>query len=274
MKNFGVGLLRQKDVRRSFNESATSYDEVAVLQREIGKRLLSRLEFMKVKPRCILDLGAGTGTLTAELVRKYRRAHVLGLDLAESMLHLARDKKPWLGSAHFVCGDAQSLPLADASVDMIISNLTLQWCSDLDQVFAEFRRVLRPGGVLLFSTLGPETLHELRASWREVDSYSHVNDFVDMRDVGDAMLRAGLIDPVMDRDGLTLTYQKLSGLVRDLKSLGAHNMTLGRARGLMGKGRWQALEQAYEGHRKEGVLPATYEVVYGHAWARLEEDKS
>ena len=270
MKRLGPGLLKKRDIRQSFNQSAASYDAAAVLQQEIGQRLLSRLELMKIKPKCILDLGAGTGTLTAELVRKYRRAHVLGLDLAESMLSIARDKKPWLGSAHFVCGDAECLPLASNSVDMIISNLTVQWCEDLDQVFTEFRRILRPGGVLLFSTLGPETLHELRASWREVDAYSHVNDFVDMRDVGDALFRAGLVDPVVDRDWLTLTYQKLNGLVRDLKSLGAHNLTLGRSRGLMGKGRWQALEQAYENYRKDDVLPASYEVVYGHAWAPLE----
>lgn len=272
MKMLGPGLLKKRDVRASFNRAAKSYDEVAVLQREIGKRLLERLDFIKIKPRRILDLGAGTGSLSAALVRKYRRAQVFGLDLAESMLPLAREKKPWFGSANFICGDAESLPLASASIDMIISNLTLQWCDDLDRVFTECRRVLRPGGVLFFSTLGPETLHELRASWREVDDYSHVNDFVDMRDVGDAMFRVGLIDPVMDRDTLTLTYKEIKGLMHDLKSLGAHNITLGRARGLMGKGRWQTLEKAYEAYRQDGVLPASYEVVYGHAWATALED--
>jgi malonyl-CoA O-methyltransferase len=166
----------------------------------------------------------------------------------------------------FVCADVERLPLADASVDLVFSNLTLQWCN-LDAAFAEFRRVLRPDGLLLFTSMGPDTLKELRASWAAADGEVHVNSFMDMHDVGDALVRARLADPVMDVEHLTVTYGEVERLLRDLKAIGAHNVNAGRPRGLMGRQRYAAMRSAYERYRRDGVLPATYEVVYGHAWA-------
>lgn len=257
--------------RRSFDRAAASYDEAAVLQREIGQRLLERVALVRQRPRRILDVGAGTGYCSLALAGQYAGADILALDLAREMLQRMRSRTRWWqrlrGRYRFIAADAESMPLADASVDMIVSNLTLQWCQDLEAVFNEFRRVLAPGGVVFFSTFGPDTLQELRAAWAEVDERTHVNAFMDMHDIGDAMVRARLAEPVMDTERLTVTYRQVQDLLRDLKHIGAHNVTADRPRALMGRQRFKAFVNAYERHRAEGVLPASYEVVYGHAWA-------
>jgi malonyl-CoA O-methyltransferase len=258
-------------IKESFNRAATRYDEAAVLQREVGKRLLERLDLVKLVPDTILDVGCGTGIITIPLLKKYRKAKVIGLDIAYNMLTIARQRVPWLHTLHCVCGDAEALPLADASSELLISNLTLQWCTDLDRVFREFRRVLKPDGLLLFTTLGPDTLKELRHSWSVADGYNHVNAFIDMHDIGDALVRTALAEPVMDMEYITLTYKDVFILMRDLKTLGAHNLSAGRTLSLTGKGRLKAMCAAYEQFRRaDGLLPATYEVVYGHAWGPQE----
>ncbi len=258
-------------IRRSFDRAAASYDQAAVLQREVAGRLAERLELIRLNPDMILDVGSGTGYGSDLLRKRYPAARLINLDFAPAMLRRARAKAPWLerwrGRRAYVCADAMALPLADASVDMIFSSLVLQWCDDLDAVFGEFRRVLRPGGLLMFATLGPDTLKELRASWAVVDGYSHVSRFLDMHDIGDAMVRARLADPVMDVEHIRLTYAEVKDLMRDLKSLGSRNATRGRSSGMTGRRRLRAMIQAYEQFRCDGVLPATYEVAYGHAWA-------
>ena len=259
--------LDKRQVRIAFNRAADSYDGVAVLQREVGERLLERLELTRLEPQWALDLGAGTGQITRGLLKRYRGSRVMALDLAEAMLARTRRAASWWRRPRLVCADAEQLPLATASVDLLVSNLTLQWCNSLERAFAEFRRVLRPGGALFFTTFGPDTLQELRASWAEVDGHSHTNAFVDMHDIGDALVQAGLAEPVMDMEMLTLTYRELPTLVREIKELGAHNVTAGRARSLTGRARWRTFEQAYETRRQDGVLPLSYEVIYGHAWA-------
>jgi len=264
------------DIRVAFEASADRYDEVAFLQREVGSRLLERLHLIKHKPKQILDVGSGTGYCSAALAEHYKHAHIVSLDLAEGMLHHTRNRftrwQRFRRKPGFVCGDAEQLPFADNSFDMIFSNLTVQWCSNLEQTFSEFRRVLKPGGVLFYTTLGPDTLKELRASWAEVDDGVHVNTFLDMHDVGDAMLRARLAEPVLDTEHLTLTYRKSMRLMRDLKELGAHNINPGRSQGLTGPRKLKAVMSAYEQFRQiDGLLPATYEVVYGHAWRAEKE---
>jgi malonyl-CoA O-methyltransferase len=253
--------------RRAFEQAAETYDASAALQNEVGNRLVERLDFIRMQPRRILDLGAGTGVFTRVLGKRYRRAGVTALDIAPAMLQHVRDRGGWWRRPQCVCGDAEALPFADASFDFIFSNLMLQWCTDLPATLRELRRVLSPGGLLMFTTLGPDTLGELRASWRAVDGYTHVNPFIDMHDVGDALLQARWAEPVMDTERLTVTYRDLATLMLDLKHLGAHNVTRGRARGLTGKRRFQAFTAAYEAQRREGVLPSTYEVIYGHAWS-------
>ena len=256
-------------VRRAFTRAAATCDAVAVLQREVRARLLERLELVKIEPQVVVDAGAGTGHGTIALKRRYRASRVIALDLAEAMLREARHQQTLFRRFDRVCADFARLPFADHSVDLLFSNLTLQWCGVPDAVFGECRRVLRPGGLLTFTTLGPDTLRELRAAWAAVDADTHVNRFIDMHDLGDALVRAGLAEPVMDVERYTLTYRDARELMRDLKALGAHNVNAGRPRGLVGKGRLAGMLSAYEQFRRseDGRLPATCEVVFGHAWA-------
>jgi len=258
--------LDASEIRRAFDRASAGYDASAVLQSEVRAELLDRLKYVRLEPRVVLDAGCGTGHAGRSLLKRYRGSRLIALDLSEGMLQQARRRRPLLRRLDPICADAAVLPLPDASVDLIFSNLMLQWCNDLDAVFAEFRRVLAPGGLLSFASFGPDTLHELRDAWRQVDDGVHVSRFIDMHDLGDAMVRAGLAEPVMDVDYFSLTYQDVFGLMRDLKAIGAHNAARGRPRGLTGRGRLRAFAQAYEKYRRDGRLPATWEVVYGQAW--------
>lgn len=268
--------IDKRRVRRAFDRAAGDYDRVAVLQREVGGRLLERLDYIRLQPDLAIDIGAGTGQISRGLTRRYKKTRVVTLDIAPNMLRVARRHASPLvrlrHRQHFVCGDAERLPLADQCATMIVSNLSLQWCNDLDRAFSEFRRMLKPGGLALFSTFGPDTLRELRDSWSAADRAVHVGAFIDMHDIGDALLRAGFGDPVVDAERFTLTYPDAYKVMRELKALGAHNAAAGRPRSLTGKGRMRTMLSAYETHRRDGVLPATYEVVYGLAWAPMAVD--
>ncbi len=257
--------LDTRRVRRSFDRAAKTYDAAAVLHAEVRGNLLNRLDLMALEPRVVVDAGAGTGHASRALKTRYPKALVIALDSSLRMLQAAGRRQSWLRRFSRVCADAVRLPLADGSVDLILSNLMLQWC-DPDAVFAEFRRVLAPHGLVSFTTLGPDTLRELRSAWGEVDSRSHVNRFIDMHDLGDALVRGGFASPVLDVERYTLTYLDLRRVAADLKATGAHNATMGRAKGLTGRRQFAALQGAYEAFRQDGRLPATYEVVFGHAW--------
>jgi len=263
--------IDKQQAKRSFARAAREYDAAAVLQREVADRLLQRLQYIRFTPATILDVGAGTGYCTSLLQRQYPKARMLALDIAQPMLAYARGKTSWWSrlrnKTEYVCADAEALPLADNSVDMVFSNLTLQWVNELEQTLREFARVLRPGGMLLFSSFGPDTLVELREAWRAADEYPHINSFIDLHNIGDTMLRIQLAEPVMDAERLTLTYSDVYKIMRELKAIGAHNVSEQRARGLTGKTRFKRVIQEYERFRREGVLPVSYEVVYGHAWA-------
>ena len=259
--------LDVRRVRDSFSQAAATYDAAAVLQAQVRDELLHRLEVLRMEPEVVVDLGAGTGQASIALKRRYPGGRVVAMDIAHGMLLQARKRQTLLRRFDRIVADAAALPLGDASVDMLFSSLMLQWCNDPDQVLRECRRVLRPGGVLHFTTLGPDTLIELRKSWRAADpSHAHVNRFIDMHDLGDALMRAGFAEPVLDVERYTLTYDDARGLMRDLKAIGAHNATAGRARGLTGKSTLHRMLAAYEGFRREGKLPATYEVIFAQAW--------
>ena len=258
--------LDRSRLRASFDRASGSYEAAAALQARVADELLERLGAFEFEPRVVLDLGSGTGRVTRALKRRYRRALVIALDIAPGMLREAQRHQGLLRRFARVCADAQRLPLAGASVDLVFSSLMLQWCEPLAQALGEVRRVLRPTGFFAFSTLGPDTLHELRAAWAAVDGLSHVNRFLDMHDVGDALARAGLAEPVLDVDRLTLTYPDTLSLMRDLKAIGAHNATAGRPRTLLGRAKLTRMCEAYEALRRGGSLPATYEVIYGASW--------
>ena len=256
--------LDQVQIRRAFGRAARSYAAHAVLQREVGERLRDRLDATPdFTPARVLDVGSGPGSATAALHARWPDAILVALDLALPMLQLAAGEAGTLP----VCADAQALPIADASIDLVHANLCLQWCEDPGLALDEFRRVLRPGGMLLFSTFGPDTLKELRSAFAEADAAPHVSRFVDMHDIGDALLTTGFRDPVLEREDFVLTYRELRDLMRELRALGATNADAGRRRALTGKTRVQAAAAAYEALRRDGVLPATWEVVYAQASA-------
>jgi malonyl-CoA O-methyltransferase len=263
--DIGAYALEPRWVRRSFDRAAKTYDAAAVVHAEVRENLLQRLQLTTLKPRVVLDAGAGTGHASRALKRRYPKARVIALDSSQKMLHEAARQQSWLRPFERVCADAELLPLADGSVDLILSNLMLQWCNP-DAVFAEFRRVLTPHGLLSFSAFGPDTLRELRAAWKQVDSHSHVHQFIDMHDLGDALVRGGFAAPVLDVERFTLQYLDVRKVAADLKATGAHNATAGRAKGLTSTRKFAAMQAAYESFRQDGRLPATFEIVFAHAW--------
>jgi malonyl-CoA O-methyltransferase len=281
----------KRAIRRSFERAAPTYDAAAFLQQEVARRLDEHLDGVLVDPARILDAGCGTGYAYGPLKTRFPKAMVVGLDIAHAMLREACVRhgppKGWRGlvsrltpnASHLtpVCGDLEHLPLKRDSIDLVWSSLALQWLDDLEATFRGVHRVLKPGGLFIFASFGPDTLKELRAATGDLDGHRHVNQFVDMHDVGDALVHAGFSHPVMEMEHLTLTYPELSGLLRELKAIGAHTVKQGARDGLMGKAAWRRLTDNYERFRVDGRLPATYEVVYGHAWAgakdRLEDGR-
>jgi malonyl-CoA O-methyltransferase len=264
-------------IRRAFNKARHSFDEAAVVHREVRTRALERLLLLRQTPNVILDLGAGTGRGSTWLKTQFPRAQVIAVDSAIGMLQASHQHQGlWqrlLGRGFSrACGDATALPLRTASIDWVFSNLMLPWCASLDPVLAEVRRVLKPGGVFAFTSFGPDTLRELRQAWRS-DAFDHVHPFIDMHDLGDALVRAGFAEPVLDVERFTLTYNDIKTLLKDLQATGSRNALPGRTRGLTGRAKFAQLAAGYETQRRDGKLPATYEVVYGQAWQSNSNSK-
>jgi malonyl-CoA O-methyltransferase len=268
------GALDRRAVRRAFGRAAATYDAAAALQREVGKRLRERLDYVKLAPRTVMDAGCGTGDALPALGERYPHATLVGVDLALPMLVEAGRRKPagsWLArmagrrvAPLLACADIEALPFARASADLVHSSLALQWLDSPAGAFAEFARVLRTGGLLSFATFGPDTLKELRVAFD--DGRPRVSRFVDMHDLGDALVAAGFADPVMDMEHITVTYAEPRALLRELKAIGATNALRARSRGLLGKAALARAEAALESARHDGRIPATFEIVYGHAW--------
>ena len=264
-------------VRRAHDRAALSYDKAAILQREIGTRMLQRLGYMNYAPGVILDAGAATGYAASQLAKRYSGAQVIRLDSAFGMLRAGKQTSRWRKLLPFVarhetpavCADLHALPLGEQTVGMIWSNLALHWADPI-RVAGELRRILKPGGLLMFSTFGPDTLKELRVAFDRLDAYVHVNRFMDMHDIGDILIRTGFAAPILDMEMITLTYEDVKQLLYDLKAIGATNVNQGRRRGLMGKETWVRMLENYSNLRRDGKLCASIEVIYGHAWSPLE----
>ncbi|NMG53107.1 methyltransferase domain-containing protein [Aromatoleum aromaticum] len=266
-------LARELLVRR-FGRAAATYDEVAVLAREVARRMDERLDYIRIEPKRILDLGCGTGADFGALGKRYPKAMRIGADFALPMLDRARGERSLfvrlrsLGRSappSLVCADASALPFARASLSLVWSNLLLNWLADPLPALREMHRVLETDGLLMFSSLGPDTLKELRAALPDTHG-TRVHRFIDMHDLGDALVAAGFSDPVMDMEVLTLTYANLDELLRDLRLSGSANASRARPRGLAGKSGWATARNALEALRRDGRLPATFEIVQGHAW--------
>lgn len=268
--NADAGWLDREAARRNADRASATYDASAVLQARLRQQMIERLEWIAFTPEAIVDLGCGTGRAARALGARWPQARVVAIDFAPAMLAEAA-RQDGAGRCEYLNADALALPLPDASVDLVFSNLMLPWCDDPDAAFTEIARVLRPRGLLTFSTFGPDTLIELREAWRAADDATHVIPFIDMHDIGDGLVRSGLVEPVLDVCRYTLTYPDARSLMRDLKAIGGQNASADRPRGLTGRARLRAVEQAYERHREDGVLPATYEAIFGQAWGSTRQ---
>ncbi len=267
--------IQTSHVKRAFSAATESYDAHAVLQREIADRLLAHLNFTKIEPKRILDVGCGTGYFTRLLREKFRRAEIVALDLSASMVQHTRSaharRMPWHGRNLHVSGDAACLPLRSERFDLVCSNLAMQWLADPQSMLAEMRRVLAPGGLMLFSTFGRRTLGELRHSLAEIDpdNAGHVLPFPDVTSLGDALMKLPVELPVTDADLFTLTYPDTISLIRELKGLGASASAIrGRRSGLYGRALIRELEARYSDQHRDadGRIRATFEALYAQAW--------
>jgi malonyl-CoA O-methyltransferase len=270
-----MSTFDQRHIRRAFSRSAAGYDAAAALQHEVEKRLMESLDYLTLRkgqdtsdPKVVLDVGCGPAHAAAAMRKRWPRAQVIALDLALPMLREAKKQAGWWKPFQRVCADLRALPLAEGSVDVLFCNLSLQWVDDLPAAFNGFRRVLKPGGLLVCSTFGPETLQELRDAFAHADDTPHVSPFPPIAQFGDALMLAGFRDPVLDRDRFTLTYDDLPALMRELRAMGATNALQRRRHTLTGRARFAAAAAAYEPLRREdGKLPSTWDVIYAHAWA-------
>jgi malonyl-CoA O-methyltransferase len=262
-------LLDRAAIRSHAARASAGYDQHAVLAARLRDQLVERLGWIAFSPDCALDLGCGTGHGAAALAARWPRARVIALDASPAMLEQAA-RREGAGRIERLCAEAEAIPLPDASVDLVFSNLMLPWCEDIDTVFAEVARILKPRGLFTFTTLGPGTLAELRAAWRAAGGHEALHPFTGMHELGDGLVRAGLAEPVLDVSRLTLTYPDVAALLRDLRETGSQNAAANRARGLTGRGRLRRLEASYEEFRDAGSLPASCEVVFGQAWGAVE----
>lgn len=268
----GMFQLDRRRLRRHFDTAAATYDSVDALARATSEQMDARLEGIVHTPARVLDLGCGTGRDLAALARRYPEATCIGADLSPAMVARNRISAGWMArltgrprSAARIASDAAAMPFARAQFDMIWSNLMLNWLDDPTAALAEIHRIMQVGGMVMFATLGPDTLKELREALNDAEGV-HVHRFIDMHDIGDALVNAGFENPVMDMDPLTLTYTDFDDLIADLRLSGSTNASVARRHGLGGRGLWQRARAHYETLRRDGRLPATFEVVYGHAW--------
>lgn len=252
--------------RHALSCASKSYSGAAMLRREIANRLISRLDFIKIEPRVILDLGARVGFSTQLLKARFPKALIISLECSEQLLMQSRRRFSWR-KPRLVCSLLEQLPIASQSVDMVFSNMALHWSNGLPDVVSELRRIIKPEGLLLFSMAGVDTLMELKHSFTQAGMTDRVISFADMHDVGDLLLEQQFQDPVMDNQILTVEYKKLSQLMHDLKNTGAQNVSSGRAKGLQGKSHWSEWQKYYEPYKNQGFYPVTIEAIFGHAWA-------
>jgi len=259
-------ILNCNDVQRRFDRAAAGFDSVDFVHSVTREGLFARLEPMSIEAKTVVDLGSATGSAANLLARRFRRAQIIAADLSILMLERVREKRGWLSRTTAVQATAEALPFADQSVDVVFSNLLLPWVSDPAPVFAEVSRVLRGDGLFLFATLGPDSLNEIRRAWAAVDPGEHVNRFLDMHDIGDTAVAAGLRDPVLDVDHLTVSYKNADSLFQDLSAMGARNSLQNRANTLGGAGRFRAMVAELDRQRRDSLLTLDLELVYGHCW--------
>lgn len=255
-------------VRRRFDRASGSFDDADYVHRQCFDELMERLSPLVIKPGTIVDLGSATGTGSRALAKNYKGARVLAVDISAGMLKASRHRRSRFSKVREVQADARQIPVVGHSVDLVFANMALPWVAELPDCFSEVARILKKGGVFAFSTLGPDSLAILRNAWHDIDGGGHVHRFADMHDVGDGLVAAGLADPVLDVDRLTVTFASADGLYRDLSACGARNCLAGRRRSLTGKSRIKKVSERLAAEAGEGRLAIELELVFGHAWGR------
>lgn len=260
-------MTAHNEISKAFSKHAADYEHAAKVQKEIGNRLFERLQYLKIAPRRILDLGCGPGGFSKELTLLYPKAQVIGMDLSLAMLEQAKGKQSWRRKWSLVAADMQKMPFATGIFDLVFANQVIHWSSSLAHVFRELNRVMNVDGCLMFTTLGPDTFKELKTAWSDANQYAHINEFVDMHDIGDCLMSEHFLDPVMDMELLSIHYETLPQLLRALRTQGVRNINPQRNHGLTGKSAWKQFETRYATMQTAtGKYPLTYEVVYGQAW--------
>ncbi|MFC3909523.1 malonyl-ACP O-methyltransferase BioC [Legionella dresdenensis] len=268
-------MNRQQEICNAFNQHAADYEQAAKVQHEIGLRMFERLDYLKINPRYILDLGCGPGYFSHQLKKRYPDAQIIAVDLAFAMLAKAAKKQRLWRKWPLVNGNMMTLPFANGVFDLVFANQVIHWADSLGDLFRELNRVMNTDGCLMFSTLGPDTFKELRQAWQGVHQYSHTNQFADMHDIGDFLMAERFGDPVVDMEHLTVHYPSPQHIVNNLKQQGVRNINPQRCTGLTGKQAWTTFKANYEQYRTEsGKYPLTYEVVYGHAWKGAQQQTS
>ncbi len=256
-----VVSIDKNKVRQSFASAAKSYDGLAALQRKVGLELLNDLSGISAH-KCIVDIGCGTGFLTKELLKNLSITNIIAVDIALSMVEHTKDKLAGYDNISYLCADAEFLPLQENSVEKIISNLALQWCTNLADVFDGFNNVLKQQGQLCFSTFGPTTLQELKQAWAVVDSYSHVNHFYSAEQILVFLRQAGFVDIQIQTKQYQSNYLTVMELMHELKGIGAHNVLAGRNRKTTRKSDLHKMISEYEKKTINGLIPATYEIIF------------
>ena len=258
--------LRRRDLRRRLDRAAVHFDDADFVHRTSFAGLMERLEPMLISPSHILDLGAATGAGSRRLNKSFRQARVVSLDLSEPMLRIAKSRRSMFSKTREIRAEATRLPLQTGSIDLVVANMLLPFIDDLPACFSEVARILKKGGVFAFSTLGPDSLAGLREAWCEIDESPHVREFADMHDIGDALLKSTLSDPVLDVDTLAINYRNVDKLFEDISACGARNSLAGRRATLTGKRRILDLREKLLQGSPSGDLEIRLELVYGHAW--------
>lgn len=259
------------EICKTFNKQAADYERAAKVQQEIGARLVERLQYLRISPQRILDLGCGPGMFSRQLAQMYPKATIIGLDIAHGMLVQSKKRQSWRRRWPLVNADMHHLPFENGFFDLVFANQVVHWGHSIHQVFREINRVLNGNGCFMFTTLGPDTFKEIKDAWQGIGQHAHVNEFMDMHDVGDSIMAEKFLEPVMDMEYLSVHYASFVSLIHSLKQQGVRNVNSQRNPGLTGKDAWRKFQENYDSYKTEdGKFPLTYEIVYGHAWKGMQ----
>ena len=255
-------------ILKSFDAKSSSYDEHSFVQKEVSERMIKRLKFLKSKPLNILDIGCGTGYLSNLISQYLPNSNIVCMDFSYEMVSQCKNKNIKLEP---LVADAEYMPFKTSTFDLVISSFTLHWCQQIDKIFSDIFRILKNDGNFMFTTVGPDTLKELRNAYKLIDNYEHINTFNDMHDYGDILLSSGFHDPVMDVERLIIEYKNFNEILKSLRKTGASTVIYNESK-FTAKKSLKDLENYYKKNSENGLFPVTYEMIYGVAWKKIDQN--